>query len=133
MVRYSMGFIVSLDGSQVLLLCKNRPAFLVGKWTGIGGHIEEGETPLEAMIRECQEECGLEVSDWNELAPLYRPNAEINMFWARADIGQAAVLTDEPVQSFTWEEALAATLSDSAEEMVPLVRSLASAPKPPSL
>ena len=32
-----------------------------GKWMGVGGHIEEGETPDEAMIREIKEETGLTV------------------------------------------------------------------------
>ena len=30
-----------------------------GKWIGIGGHIEEGETPEQACVRETREETGL--------------------------------------------------------------------------
>jgi 8-oxo-dGTP diphosphatase len=30
-----------------------------GKWNGLGGKIEEGETPEECIIREVKEECGL--------------------------------------------------------------------------
>ena len=30
-----------------------------GKWIGIGGGIEEGESPEEGMLREIYEECGL--------------------------------------------------------------------------
>lgn len=32
-----------------------------GKWIGIGGKVEKGESPLECMKRECLEETGL---DW---------------------------------------------------------------------
>ena len=32
-----------------------------GKWLGVGGHVEEGETPLEAVIRETKEETGLDL------------------------------------------------------------------------
>ena len=32
-----------------------------GKWLGVGGHIEEGETPLQAIIRETKEETGLDL------------------------------------------------------------------------
>jgi len=34
--------------------CKNNP----GKWNFPGGHIDKGETPKEAAIRECEEEAG---------------------------------------------------------------------------
>jgi len=32
-----------------------------GKWNGLGGKLEDGETPEECAIREVKEECGLEV------------------------------------------------------------------------
>lgn len=35
-----------------------------GKWLGIGGKFEEGETPDECMLREVREETGLELTDW---------------------------------------------------------------------
>lgn len=66
-VTYSMGFAVSLDGAQVLLLEKGRPAFLKGQWIGVGGHIEIDETPLQAMVREAKEEADLDVNDWTYL------------------------------------------------------------------
>jgi 8-oxo-dGTP diphosphatase len=32
-----------------------------GKWNGLGGKFEPGETPEECVIREIREECGLEI------------------------------------------------------------------------
>ena len=34
-----------------------------GKWNGLGGKMEEGETPEECVIREVKEECGLNVKN----------------------------------------------------------------------
>jgi 8-oxo-dGTP diphosphatase len=40
---------------RILLAMKKR-GFGVGKWNGVGGKVEPGESPEEAAIRECQEE-----------------------------------------------------------------------------
>lgn len=32
-----------------------------GKWNGLGGKVEPGETPEECVIREIKEECGLTI------------------------------------------------------------------------
>ena len=36
-----------------------------GKWVGIGGKFEEGESPEDCLIREVKEETGLTVRSWN--------------------------------------------------------------------
>lgn len=50
-------------GEQVLLL-KGAPhkRLWADKFNGLGGHIEPGEQPYEAALREVREEAGLEVS-----------------------------------------------------------------------
>lgn len=35
-----------------------------GKWIGVGGHFEEGESPEECLIREVREETGLILTSW---------------------------------------------------------------------
>jgi mutator protein MutT len=44
-----------LKDKQVLLAMKKR-GFGAGKWNGVGGKLEPGETVEQALIRECQEE-----------------------------------------------------------------------------
>lgn len=36
-----------------------------GKWIGIGGHFEAGESPEECLLREVREETGLLLTSWN--------------------------------------------------------------------
>lgn len=126
--RYSIGFAVSPDGQQVLLLRKGRPAFLAGAWIGVGGHIEEGETAHEAMVREAKEEADLDVPAWKELAQVERPDAEIAVFAAFVDLASARTMTDEPVQVFSWEEVAKLRLSDATEEVMDRLRRFAAAP-----
>ncbi len=47
-----------LKDDQVLLAMKKR-SFGAGKWNGAGGKADTGETPLQAAVRECQEEIGV--------------------------------------------------------------------------
>jgi 8-oxo-dGTP diphosphatase len=44
---------------RVVLIKKNRPENQKGLLNGVGGRIEENETPFEAMAREFEEETGM--------------------------------------------------------------------------
>lgn len=52
---------VALLNNQGQVLLAQRPAdkWMAGMWEFPGGKIEEGETPEQALIRECQEELGV--------------------------------------------------------------------------
>ena len=49
MKKYVAGFMFSSDKSEVLLVEKMSPEWQRGLLNGIGGKIEGGETPLEAI------------------------------------------------------------------------------------
>jgi 8-oxo-dGTP diphosphatase len=55
---------------QVALIQKSHPAWQRGRWNAIGGKIESGETPLQAMIREFHEEAGPRITEWSHFATL---------------------------------------------------------------
>jgi 8-oxo-dGTP diphosphatase len=46
------------SGPQILLGLK-KAGFGAGKWVGLGGHVEPGEKPAAAAVREVEEESGL--------------------------------------------------------------------------
>jgi 8-oxo-dGTP diphosphatase len=60
MKQYSIGFVFNNNCSRVLLIEKKKPKWMKGKWNGIGGKIEDSETPLQAMKRESIEETDCE-------------------------------------------------------------------------
>lgn len=60
--RYVVGFAFDERAEYVLLVHKLKPEWQRGRLNGIGGKIEPGETPLEAMDRECLEETGLRLT-----------------------------------------------------------------------
>jgi 8-oxo-dGTP diphosphatase len=62
--KYVVGFLFKPGYEMVVLIEKKRPLWQLGKLNGIGGHIEAGETPVEAMVREFREEAGVEVGHW---------------------------------------------------------------------
>jgi 8-oxo-dGTP diphosphatase len=95
--QYVCGFLFSKDKEQVLLMQKNRPEWQKDRLNGVGGKIEHGESEYEAMVRECQEECGLEVNNWNKFFELEGPDFVVHFFRAFADIYEAKSLTDEKI------------------------------------
>jgi 8-oxo-dGTP pyrophosphatase MutT (NUDIX family) len=53
-----------MNDNKVLILQRGSTAnWMPNKWSVVGGVIEEGEVPLEAIIRECEEEIGLKPSN----------------------------------------------------------------------
>lgn len=59
----------SFMGDSVLLIKKERPLWQRGLYNGIGGKQEKGETSVQAMVREFEEEAGIktEACDWRPL------------------------------------------------------------------
>lgn len=87
-----------LDGDRVLLIEKKR-GLGRGLYNGVGGKVEKGETPIEAAIRECEEEIGIEPKkvDWMGLLEFYNDNklyGYVHVFLAHEYVGEAKE-TDE--------------------------------------
>ena len=96
LTAYVLGFAIS--GSRVVLIRKNRPAWQKGRLNGVGGKIEEGEDPLDAMHREFHEETGVTGVGWCAFGTLTGPDWVIYLYAGHLPEGQTPhSMTDEPV------------------------------------
>jgi len=101
MIEYVCGFAFSPDTLEVALIEKAKPEWQRGQWNGIGGKIEPGETPNEAMAREFAEETTLSipVTHWEPFAVITGPDYRVYFFRALNEpIRHCVTATDERVQ-----------------------------------
>jgi 8-oxo-dGTP diphosphatase len=125
MTEYVAGFM--FDGDRVALVVKNRPDWQKGRMNGIGGHIEPGETPEQAMAREFVEETGYERPeplDWIRFVELSGPGYKVYFFYEYGDHRLLHQPTDEAIVSVDTE---AITVSNSIPNLtwlIPLAQSM---------
>lgn len=56
---------IEKDGSYLMMhRTKKKHDVNEGKWIGIGGHFEEGESPEECLLREAREETGVTLTSY---------------------------------------------------------------------
>lgn len=59
--KVGAGVVIIKDG--MTLLAKRKGAHAAGSWGSLGGHVEYGESPIEACRREAREELGIEIGE----------------------------------------------------------------------
>lgn len=85
-MRYVLGFLTGNHNSEVVLIRKTKPEWQEGFLNGVGGKIEEGEEPGDAMRREFREEAGLDILSWRHYATMRGPDWEVFVFRAQGDL-----------------------------------------------
>lgn len=66
MTKLSTLCYIEKDGKYLMLhRVKKKQDINRGKWIGVGGHFEEGESPEECLLREVREETGLTLTGWS--------------------------------------------------------------------
>lgn len=83
--KYTLGFI---SYKKHILLLNRQKAPWMGRWNGVGGKIDFGESPYDCIVRETLEETGLKL-------PNYEPRGIIR--WRRdgIDLGGAYLFSAE--------------------------------------
>lgn len=72
-------------------------------WDAVGGHIEPGETPMEALVRECREEIGVVVTRARPVdLPVTMEDLELHAFVVEAWEGTPANLEPDEHDAIGW-------------------------------
>lgn len=131
-VRYVVGFRFSKDFSRVVVIRKNRPVWQKGLLNGIGGKIEPGESPLDAMVREFLEETGMKTAaaEWVQAANVRGggdPSGyDLYFFGSVGDLFGVQTTTDENILVVSTDSLPVSALAPCAGWVAPLCRYLLS-------
>lgn len=81
MTKYVCGFCFNENLTRIALIEKKKPKWQEGLLNGIGGKIEEGETPEQAMIREFKEEAGIDTEQWSPFVTISGEGWRVYFFY----------------------------------------------------
>ncbi|MBQ7172268.1 MAG: 8-oxo-dGTP diphosphatase [Clostridia bacterium] len=127
MIRSTLCYI-ERDGKYLLMhRVKKKRDVNEGKWIGVGGKLEEGETPDECLLREVKEETGLTLTEHAFRGKIYffcegAPDEVMYLYHATAFEGELVSECDEG--ELAWvdkEEALALPMWEGDRLFFPLI------------
>ena len=121
MINYVMCVITDPNHNEYVMITKNRPEFLKGKTTFVGGKVEKGEGVIDAMVRETKEECGLDI-DPIQIGYIFGHEYTVFVFKAVVDnILEADTMEDEKISIYTKDELILApdnALADNVKAII---------------
>lgn len=143
MILYVLGFAFT-PNNQVVLIKKTKPAWQAGKLNGVGGKVEPGENlaPVEAMVREFEEETGVPtaVQQWEQFAIMdCGPDVRVAVYAATLIPTQVKALrspTEEQVKVIDWADHVyyhPYPVLLNLEWLVPLAYDVINNPEPPTM
>jgi 8-oxo-dGTP diphosphatase len=98
--QYVAGFMFNACKNEVALIRKNKPEWQKGLLNGIGGKMEPGEFPRDAMLREFQEETSLYVppNEWRHFAAISGPDWRVYFFATTGNLDYLLSPEEEKVE-----------------------------------
>jgi len=127
MTEYVAGFLFGDNGANVLLIEKTKPAWQKGKLNGIGGKIEPGETPDEAMPREFKEETDLDIDNWIPFVVLAGEKFRVHFYFAHTTndvLVQARNTTEEQVRIVPTADLFELPVINNLRWLIPMALSM---------
>lgn len=128
MKNYVAGFLFSDQpypaGRQIALILKDHPEWQRGKFNGIGGKIESGERPIEAIRREFKEEASLDIDSWVEVVRLYGADWTVHFYRAFGDVTKVKAGEKEKIEIFNVNQ-LPSNIIPNLSWLIPLSLDLA--------
>lgn len=100
-------YVIDKQTNSTLMLhrVKKENDYHEGKWNGLGGKFEQGESPEECAIREIEEECGLKVKSVTMKGfitfPLFDGKEDWYVFLFTADEFDGTLI-DSPEGNLAW-------------------------------
>jgi 8-oxo-dGTP pyrophosphatase MutT (NUDIX family) len=122
--KYVVGLAFSGQRDRVVLIKKKRgPEALIGKWNGVGGHVEPGEAPQMAMSREFLEEAGVATppSIWEHFLTLRGQDWVVYFYHVVDDqVASAARTTEDELVGAFYVLGLPSNLARNLRWIIPM-------------
>ena len=120
-MTYVMSVITDPSHEEYVMISKNRPEFLKGKTTFVGGKVEFGEKVVDAMVREAKEECDLDIEPVM-IGNIHGKDYTVFVFKAVVNnIHDAITVEDEKITVYSKEEIIMApdyALADNVKSII---------------
>jgi len=122
-IEATLAFIFNKDLTKVLLIKKKKPVYHAGMLNGLGGKLEPGETHLECVIREIEEEAGFitQKKDWIKVGFLTWSIWRVSVWTGVYDSSQEKT-TNFPEEGVGWHDArsLSNNVIENLHWLIPL-------------
>ncbi len=122
--QQTLAFIFSPNLAQVLLLKVTKPTWQQGKYNGIGGKVQLGETTIVACLRELVEEASVTISPENLInyGELIGDNWHVHLFTARAADLISTHRTNEGVTEWVSTNSLPKSCIENLAWLIPCAK-----------